>query len=639
MHNHSRIPSISFNNASGSKGREYPQVKRPRLSSPMLQDLTNQMHTARVSHRNSTDVTQSARLMNKYVFGDAAAIEEVKKRERKILKDILHFKNAISEIEKETSQIRETQLPDLQYSMSKRFTICNEIRKEITKLDSQIQLKDREVDLQRKNEEMAKSNLAKKFSIEVQELENQLKKILDDENAQWNSKILELENLKPDKEIAYEIKQLKEELSKVTEELNTLRLRNEEKYCKYDEELNEKFKNFQGSKKIAMDSLTDEQKQLKDRGKKLELERETLLNEMSELDNITKEVVEKISGIKTSSTEILAQNKPSKEKLDLIERQHKLAKEEFEIVKEIAQQKEIYYNAKFDKMEQEQLRRRRLENSIDELTGKVRRFAYILNDTETSTRYSVDYAGKTLRDISNEKTYTFTRIIPSSLMLENDLLMQEYHMYHEMCLQKGYNFNLISVSEVPSESFRIAVVDYVNSKCHESHQIHLQYVFLSEEMPSQDMLLKTGHELDNEIKLKIEQDSLELDSTRIELMGDLKNLSSIINDRNQTLMSGIGVLKFQLLRKDDLLGRPVNFYFMEINDKKMMKTLDDSVASNQLTSSPIGLIFNKLLSDTKSFFLFHIDQTKENEALLEVSGNLRKLKNFRIKSNDKNRLL
>lgn len=635
MSNHSKIPSFSYNGAA-SHSSGYPQVKRPRLSSPMLQDLTNQMHATRMARRSSTDVanTQGTRLMNKYVFGDAAVIEEVKKRERKIMKDIMHLKNAILEIEKETIQIRDTQLPEVQYSISKKITMCNEMKKETLLLASQLDLKDGEIDLQKKNEELALSNLTLQHSIEVQELENELKRSLDEYNQEWSNKLREMENLKPNKEIADEILQLKGELTQVKTELSLLQQQNKEKEHKYETELHERLKEFQDLKKKPMNDLSKEQESLINKEKQLELERGVFESELAETEERTKDTKSQIDVLETSIKEARAQNEPLKEGLMLIEGQHMMLKEQTDLIQETAHKKEVYYNDKFDKMEQEQIRRRRLENSIDELKGEIRKVAYLINDTDEPTSLQVDYRGKRIQKSFTGESFQFTRIIPSSLVSEDELLCQEYEMYHEMCLKNGWNFNLISVSDGSSSSLKTALINFIYSRCSNDYQILLQYVYLSEEMPSQDMLLQKSHESDIEIKLKIEEDSLELDSNRVELTGDINTLPIRTNEKKHILISGLGILKFQLMKKSDLQGKPTNFYFLEIDDRKTIEILERAVMPSQAASSPIGIILKKLLSDTKTFFLFHIDNDQENEALLNVSQKLGEWKHAKTKTSN-----
>lgn len=603
----------------------------------MLQDVTNHIHQ-RDSRRSVTEgpTSQSTRLMNKYVFGDATVIEEVKKRERKIMKDINHFRNAIAEIDKETAQVRDRSLPDTQYGISKKITMCNEIKKESAQLNSQLLIKDGEMDLLRKNAEMACSNLQLKYCIDVQELENQLKRKLDDERLKWEKEILELENLKPDQDVAQEIRQLKTELDHVRKQWNELQLENQKKCYEYEKQLLKELEDFKGEKQEPMDNLLKEQDILAKKKQELVKKRDEIQAEVTYSIKESSELERKIIEVKAHIKEAQAINEPLREELSAIEEQFNLAKKERDTIQRHAHEEEIFYNDKFDKMEQEQLRRRKLENSIDELKGDIRRFAYVIKKDQSDVLH-IDYAKKCIESVERGETFKFSRIIPSSLVSEEELLFQEYEMYHEMCMRSNLNFNLISVSQRPWNPLRVAVIKFLYDKCCNSHRIKLQYVFLSEEMPSQDMLLENTENCDNEIKLKIEKESIELDSTDIQINNGLEDLPRSIKEERQTTTSGIGVLKFQLTRlnEDDSESnkKPSNFYFIEIYDPTTISILDKVVTPGQITKSPISLILRKLLSDTKSCFLFNIDDTEDNEVLLDVSHKLGKVKNLRMKRN------
>lgn len=603
----------------------------------MLQDVTNHIHQ-RDSRRSVTEgpTSQSTRLMNKYVFGDATVIEEVKKRERKIMKDINHFRNAIAEIDKETVQVRDRSLPDTQYGISKKITICNELKKDSAQLTSQLMIKEGEMDLLRKNEEMACSNLQLKHSIEVQELENQLKQKLDGERLKWEKQILELENLKPDEEVAQEIRQLKTELDQVKTQWNELQLENQKKCYEYEKQLLRELEDFKGEKQEPMDNLLKEQDRLAEKKQELVKKRDEIQTEIAHSIKVSSELEGKIIDVKACIKEAQAINEPLRKELNSIEEQFNLAKRERDMVQRHAHEEEIFYNDKFDKMEQEQLRRRKLENSIDELKGEIRRFAYVIKE-DKSNLIRIDYAKKSIESVETGKTFNFSRIIPSSLVSEEELLFQEYEMYHEVCMRSNLSFNLISVSQRPWSPLRVALIKFLYDKCRNSHRINLQYVFLSEEMPSQDMLLENTQNCDIEIKLKIEKESIELDSTNIEINNGLDDLPLNIKEERQTSTSGIGVLKFQLsrLHEDDseCKENSSNFYFIEIYDPTTMSILDRVLTPGDITKSPIGLILRKLLSDTKSCFLFNIDDTEDNEILLDVSHKLGKFKNLRMKRN------
>lgn len=562
--------------------------------------------------------------MNKYVFGDASVIEEVKKRERKILKDISHFRNAIREIEKETVQIREQHLPDMQYEISKRLTMCSEVRKETSQLAAQLDMKDRENDLFRKNEELDMANLQLKHSVEVQEVENTLKQKLDDEKLKWDKEITELENLKPDEKVAREIQQLRDELKKVNEGWEILKRENQQKCNKYEQKLMEELEQFKRLKQEPMDQLGKEQATLLNRHGRLSVERDRLIERIDTDKEEFNSIKEKISVIEQDIIRIKLSNEPLKDELQVSLSHYKKAKQETEAIQEIAHAKESYYKGKFDKMEEEQVRRRRLENSIEEMKGGIRTFAYVTKNEQTDN-LKVNYSERTLTDSKTGYTFEFSRIIPSALETETDLLFQDCEMYHEMCLQNRLNYNLISVGQKPWDALRIALMSFIFAKCHDQHRIFLQYVFLSEESPSQDLMLPSSEKCDNEIKLKIQKESIELDSKTTEMVDGLNGLPLSIRKEKNTSTPGIGILKFQFVRLDGD-QKPLNFYFIEINDPSTILTLDKVISPDTVVKSPISLIIKKLLADTTSCFLFDICDTEDNDCILELSRKVSRMK-------------
>lgn len=615
------------------------------MINPMLHDVTNNVHNRTASRKSldgnlyssSSSASQSMRLMNKYLFGDANIIEEVKKRERKILKDINHFINAIAEVEKEIIQVRERQLPDIQYQISKKNTMCNELEKDILQLTSQLDLKEGECVLQRKNEEMTISNLQLKYSVEAQELETELNQKLDREKMVWEKQVLELELLKPSEQIAQEIKVLKKELLEANKELRKLHVENETKIKEYEAKLKEDFEIFKSEKEIPMKNLYNEQENIVIQKEKLieeinNLEQSIKNNKNSciDLENKILEVNDLISGSKTKLT-------PLRNALDQVTNEYSISKQEVETIQEHAHIKEKLYNDKFDKMEQEQLRRRKLENSIDELKGNIRCFTYISEPT-IPHGFQVDYPNKSI--IANNiemddnpvpNQYTFNRLVPSHVISEADMLQQEYISYHEMCLQDNTSFNLISVSATPWNNLRSAIINFLAPKYLKNYSIFLQHVFLSEAVPSQDMLLTSSENSDREIKLKIEEASIELDSHRIEIVQGTEDLPEPFAEPKDTNSSGINILKFNLLQRESdeqtTKKEELNFYFVEFYDPAVISILDRAVTQGEYPKTPITMILKKLLSDTKSCFFFNMNDSENLKMLLGVSQKVKKLKN------------
>lgn len=557
-------------------------------------------------------------------------IEEVKKRERKIIKDINHFRNAIMEIEKETAQIRERQLPDLQYAISKKSNMCNELQKELVQQVSQLDLKENEIELLRKNEALNVSNLHLRWSVELQELENQLLKEQDLKRLQWEKELLELENLKPDEKLAQEIRDLKSEMAQVEEQWQEIHRANKISCQEHEESLLKAFEEFKLTKAGSMGNLTKEQTELRATKQDLSGRHQSVVLDIENCEKECRDLEQEIKVIQENIIRAEEINKPLKEELDTVMIEYELESRKTEDIQNLAHREEKFYNGKFDKMEEEQLRRKKLENSIDEMKGGVRRFAYV-TDTTGNSSLRIDYMKKCI-----DKIFFFDRIIPSLVLPVEEMLSQEYEMYHTMCLSKCLNFNLISVSCESWSELKPAVIKFLCNNYLPRYRIDLQYVFLSEDMASQDMLLKGPQNPDKEIKLKIEKDAIELDSCIVQIKEGVDDLPSCAVNESRNLLSGIGVLKFQFTphsigvvdtaKSLQNIGKPINFYFLEVQDLKMISILDSVVTPGQTIKSPIRLILKKLLSDTKSCVLFNIDDRSDNNALLQLSQKIGKVK-------------
>ena len=65
----------------------------------------------------------------KYYYGDPSVIEEVKKRERKVLKDISTFKRQIAEIEDEIDRLTKKVIPQLKYDLNKKSLVFKNLKR------------------------------------------------------------------------------------------------------------------------------------------------------------------------------------------------------------------------------------------------------------------------------------------------------------------------------------------------------------------------------------------------------------------------------------------------------------------------------------------------------------------------------
>ncbi|CCE64410.1 hypothetical protein TPHA_0H02060 [Tetrapisispora phaffii CBS 4417] len=677
--NTSKIPSLSL--VDNTFDSTLHVNKKLKLSSDreMLSDVTNNAknkysyrknsndkNVSNISRLNSLYDMQNRRLMNKYIYGDAHAVEEVKKRERKIIKDMNHLINAIAEIDKETSSVMSSDLPEIRYQISKKKNGCAELEKEIMNLNSMLDLKQGDLDLFKRNEELEIKNLHLKYEVELQELENELQEELNQEKFKWEKQKQELENMKPSEEIAQEIEILKGELESAKIELNNIINQNEIQLNDYKAELQNKFEEFKKEKKAPLDKLISNKEQLKENIEKYETEIINITKEQDLLKKSQEDLREKIENysqkLKNSENEMV----PLNEKLMAVSKEFEILKSENDKLKELAFKEEQLYKEKYEQVEEEQLRRKKLENSIDELKGTIRCVAYY-STTELQDAYSIDIPSHTITSIDvagnennlnlkfsdnvNKKDevkslpnmYEFNRVIPSELIEESMMLCDEYQCYHDMCLENRTNFNLISVSASPWNKLRKAVFQLLIPKYLEKYNISLQSVFLSEEVYSQDLLLQYAdtsmnpEDIKDGIDLKIEENSIELNSYSMEIKEDISELPTEVIEPKEITESGINILKFKFLEKNESEleqeENPINYYFVEFYNLETNYVLEKYVTPGETPTTPIGMIIKKLIQDTKSYFIFKMDKVDVTDLFTNISNKVSKLKNPKRKPN------
>lgn len=625
--NSSRIPSFSKKRPSSSENMLVPSHKRVNV----LDDVTNTSKIPFINKKMSAidthkdKVDPNVRLMNRYYYGDPNVIEEVKKRERKIMKDINHFRKSISEIEGEALLINDRVLPELKYNISKKSTFVSELRKELIQLITELDSKSSECDLHRKNGELCIGNLQLRHSVEAQKVKNELDIVMTNKRAEWEKKLLEIENYKPSVHMIEEIDALKIQRLEKQTELDRLQAKNREKCKEYEETLSKQFAEFVSEKEKPLIELRSKRDQLAAKRERLYETVRLLKDDVNECVN-TKEITKrKIEEIRSEIELLKEENAPLEQSLSQLTTEYQLAESKTDEFRALAHTAEARYNLEFDKMEEEQVRRRKLENSIDELRGKIRCFAYVANDSLCN----VDYATKEIT--LDGKLYYFNRVIPRELVSESDLFSQECQAYIERCLKTHTNCNIISISN-NNKTLRNAFVRFITNyvglgtlKENEISNINFQHVALCEDAVSIDMLRDDSRDPESEIKVKIEEKSVDMNSQRIDISNqtNVEDLLETVNTKPAS--NGIGILKFEVRNEKDKTHSDV--YFVEINGIST-SYLDDALSQTENMDSPIGIILQALLSRTMSLLLFDISsQEQEVEALLKIAEKASQLDN------------
>lgn len=157
-------------------------------------------------------------------------------------------------------------------------------------------------------------------------------------------------------------------------------------------------------------------------------------------------------------------------------------------------------------------------------------------------------------------------------------------------------------------------------------------MFLSDDEFSQDMLLDYSHHDKDSIKLKFEKNSISLDSKLVIIENGIDDLPLNFNcdDHPNLPHSGMGIIKVQFFPRDSkhndgIEPTPIDFYFIELNNLKTIEQFEKNVFKKESCDTPIALVLKKLISDTKSFFLLNLNDTKNVSKLLTISEQIQSI--------------
>lgn len=599
--------------------------KRPIVASPVpsakrlrvLEDVTNtnsESHALR--SKMSAVADPNTRLMNKYYYGDPNVIEAVKVRERKIARDIQHFRKSIAEIDAETKLIRESELPNLKYDMSKKTAICNDLRKDLLQLTADLDEKNGECELQASNWELAMQHVQLQHEVNLQEAKNELDQKLNSTKESWQAKVREMERYQPDSGIIEEIEDLKSQKLHEESILKTLHVNNAEACESRDKELDQEFCKFVADKEMPLKELRDKHQAQKLNYERLTHETTTIDLEIKKCTDECSRISEQIVNLEALISECMSQQEILTDKKANAEAQYKSTALDTDKVQQKALVVEARYEDQFNRMEREQQRRRKLENSIDELRGKIRCFAYIGENVPDSCE--VDYALKKIH-MEDAPGCVFNRIIPQKLVSENVLIKQECEAYLEMCISAQQNCNIISTSTARRESLRDSFLSYLLGLGKQI--LMVQYVALSEKLPSSDLLINPESGKEVELQLTIKEDSIEMNSISVELRS-AQDITEVFGKVQKRSKSGdINILKVEVW---DDSHKKCDAYFLEANEEQTVKNICNLSNKHLFVKTPITIILQTLLLRTKSLFLCSLfgEDTLNASLVLELARNI-----------------
>ncbi|CCC70010.1 hypothetical protein NCAS_0D04290 [Naumovozyma castellii] len=603
MHNNSRIPSLS----------SLPPVnKKPKLSSPIpmsttLKDVTNKM--IGIPTESMTTPTYN----NKLTYGNDDLMETFKKRERKLMKGINYLKNGIIEIEKEIIRCQDFEIPDTYDQIDGKVHDINLLKETLSHLITSLDAKENEIDASMKNEEMIICNLQMKFSIGVQELENELNQVLYDEDMKWERELNEVERMKPAQDLQLEMDELNLQLNDAMKEFHSITKENEHKCALFSNELEEEFEKFKNDKNKPMLDLRHQQEKLRINEETLTKQSMALESDIADNEEHIESLENEISKVEKLITETNKLNITLRHNVTTFS--HKYNRE-CDITKKVEDKASILgitFNEQNQKMIFEKITRRKLENTIDERRGSVRCFAYIDKETLPSS-YRINYTDRRISNIHTNESFFLNKIIEKQNCTIEEFFHNELRVYQDMCLTKNMDFTLITISK--NELWRSNLISFISSTYLAHYHVDMQHVFIedNEWVTVHDMIKPMDTNLPN---IRYDRSEIQLGTNSFSLEQEQEQEPRLITEQPFT-SNGVHLLKLKFIQRSN--GRSINFYYVQLSGEGLPKRLQ-----KVMSTSPTDLLdelLQFLTGKTKSCFLLDIEKESDYGPYLDLSSRM-----------------
>ncbi|CAI6849391.1 ANM_collapsed_G0043330.mRNA.1.CDS.1 [Saccharomyces cerevisiae] len=585
--NNSKIPKLSFHSDPNNVTRDFPKTKRQKVQKrEMDMILTPNNNKLNILHSSGSGIRRcytddtSATYTKKLTFGgDPKVIERVKNNERKVRKDIDSLLNAISEIEKESVRIHARELPAITLELDAKVKACRELQNEIDGLSTEMDLKDNQCDLQRKNVELSLKNIVSMHAVKVQEFENDLEEELSNAKREWTYKLMEVENLKPDERLTDEMRQLKTEFEEVNRKLFILQNENENECKNYKKELDKKFEIFKKVKNDARIELDGEQERLSKVLKDLqdthgEL-KENIKTCRDEFNDFEKRIGE--AEVNFHSMELAVV--PLKKKLASTSQALTQVQEEKKQVEGEANNWKKKYVNELEKVQQELYTRQNLATSIEEIKGYTRCFAYA-NERQMPDEFHINYVDRCICENSGEKrVQVFDRVVLEEIHKDHKRLYNECIPFLEKYISKLINCSIIVVSQQPTAPMKKTLLKQLIEQYGENYKMTLNILHLDGSIKHSDV------GLDNPTEIR-----------------DLSQDEECMN-----------ILTLDTKLGKDEESHSMNIYIGSMSTVQLNRELDDAPS-----------VLSHILTKTKQCFVFKINAGENIEKALALAGKLKR---------------
>ncbi|QHS75469.1 Cik1p [Saccharomyces paradoxus] len=585
--NNSKIPKLSFHSDPSGISRDFPKTKRQKIQKrEMDMVLTPNNNKLNILHASESGIRRrytddiSATHKKKLTFGgDPKVIERVKNNERKVRKDIDSLLNAISEIEKESVRIHDRELPAITLELDAKVKACRELQNEIDGLSTEMDLKDNQCDLQRRNVELSSKNIVSMHAVKVQEFENDLEEELSNAKREWTYKLMEVENLKPDEKLTDEMRQLKTEFEDVNRKLFILQNENEWECKEYENKLNKEFKMFKKIKNDARIELDREKERLTKILKELQDSHDELKKNIKkcgdEFDGFEKKIEEAEMNFHCMELAIV----PLRKDLAFTSQALTQVQEEKKQVEGEANNWRKKYANELEKVQQELYTRQNLATSIEEIKGYTRCFAYA-NEREMPDEFHVDYVDQCICENSGEKrVQAFDRVILEEIHKDHKRLYNECIPFLGKYISKLINCSIIVVSQQPTAPMKMTLLKQLVEQYGENYKMTLKILGFDGSIRHNDV------GLDN--------------------LAEIRDLS-----QDEECMS-ILTLDTKLRKGEE--SHSMNIYIGSMSTLQLNKGLDDAPS-----------VLSHVLIKTKQCFVFKINAGENIEKALAIAGKLKR---------------
>ncbi|CCF60300.1 hypothetical protein KAFR_0J02360 [Kazachstania africana CBS 2517] len=449
----SRIPTISFQ-SDVSNNKRLKISGEMIMTQPMLKDVTNKFNNN-----------------NSIRYSDKSSIELAKSKERKILRDINHFKNSILEIEKDITLYRDSKIPNLSELLLDQDTNLNELQEDLSHLENDINFTALEIEKLIKNHEFNNINLQLLHSIEISSFENQLMDGVYTKKRDMENQLIEIDELKPDASLQCEMNEFQDSVKQLSKDIQSINNSNSVKCNEFEQtELVANFESFKSEKSKRLDRLLSEQRVLCDQLDQLRDENLVKTNLISELQSKMFDL--------TKNSETLTLTIEELDNLIIPKLQNEFNAKQIKFDKEKSQKNQIDMEAQSTKIEINKQRSklyceksttRNLQFQINELTNNITLIG-ITNAIEDKRFHIVVDPQTNLIDeeilpfiksckLNNHKTITilhYNSIEYLKQLLENPTDTSPYSVTYSLSHDDDFKINTIEIKNITDFTAKLA---------------------------------------------------------------------------------------------------------------------------------------------------------------------------------------